>query len=414
MNRFVGALFAHIVLLVSAGDAFAVGYVFTNIADSTTDAPVGKFTGFSTPSIDGGIVAFRGDYPFGTQGVFIGNGGPVGVIVENRAAGPNGPLDVFSAPTISKGVVAFSSDQADRLQTSGIFFGSGGAISTVSLERDPAPADAFRSFGDPAISDNTIAFVGTFGKGSKFTEAIFVSNGGPLKTIALEGDSSLSGVFSAFHELSLFRDSVAFNAFISSNESGIFVGSGGPITTIAKSGDPSPIGELMAFNWPSIHGDGVAFVGASGSEGGPYESGIFIGDGDSLITVVKSGDPAPAATFMQFQGVSYDGDSVAFQGNYEDLSHRGIFSNAGGDIATVVKIGDSLFGSEIIDLSFDRFGLDPAGGGGIAFGYWLADGRRGVALASQVPEPCTTALIAAALEFLLPRSRFRGAQPSAS
>jgi hypothetical protein len=86
---------------------------------------------------------------------------------------------------------------------------------------------------------------------------------------------------------------------------------------------------------------------------------------------------------------------VAFSAAYNNGNNTGIFMGDGGPLTTVIKFGDSLFGSTVGNLGMGRFALDPGGNGNLAFWYQLADGRTGIALASPVPEPPTWAMLVA-------------------
>jgi hypothetical protein len=111
-----------------------------------------------------------------------------------------------------------------------------------------------------------------------------------------------------------------------------------------------------------------------------------------LTTIVESDDPAPQGVFYAFGDLTIVDDTVAFQGYYQPSQQlTGIFTGGGGELTTVIKTGDPLFGSTIPEgndsLSLGRFGLDPEGSGRIVFYYELTDGREGIAVATPIPEP---------------------------
>jgi uncharacterized membrane protein len=307
--------------------ARATLYTYLNVADTTTTAPSGLFTFFSVPSISGNRAAFRGDYSGGGS-IFTGSGGALTTIATSGDPAPSGgTFTTFRPPAVDSGTVAF---QGFYTNGSGISTGSGGALTTIAKSGDPAPPGGmFMDFGTAAIDGGTVAFVGDY------------TGGGGR---------------------------------------GIFTGSGGVLTTIAKSGDPAPPGgTFTSFDHSAVDSGTVAFRG-------DYNAGvgIFMGSGGALTTIAKSGDPAPpGGTFSGLTSAEIDGGTVAFLGLY--AGGHGIFTGSGGTLDTVIKTGDSLFGSTVTGLGFDRFGLDRDGSGNLAFGYTLADGRSGVAIAS-VPE----------------------------
>jgi hypothetical protein len=55
----------------------------------------------------------------------------------------------------------------------------------------------------------------------------------------------------------------------------------------------------------------------------------------------------------------------------------------------VIKTGDALFGSSIIEIVFGSSGLDPSGTGDLAFRYVLDNGRSGIAVAELRPSSLT-------------------------
>jgi hypothetical protein len=122
-----------------------------------------------------------------------------------------------------------------------------------------------------------------------------------------------------------------------------------------------------------------------------------------LTTLIKTGDGTPIETFSSFGALSFSHGTVAFEGIY--AGGRGIFTASESEFGAVIKTGDSLFGSTVMELGFGRWGLDPDGSGSIAFNYRLADGRQGVALAAVVPEPTSIGLWIAALSTSVVRHR---------
>jgi hypothetical protein len=350
-----------------AEHAGASVYTFNLVADTTTAAPNGSFTSFSLPAISGDTVAFRGFYS-GGQGVFTGSGGPLTTIAKTGDAAPAGAFTGFTNPTISGNTVAFIGSYSGARA---IFADNGGARITIVKTGDAAPFGTFSNFGNSSVSGNTVAFSGFYGSTGR---GIFTGNGGPITTV---GSSTNVG------EPALSGSTAAYWAFFG-NE-GIFTGSGGPQTRIVGSGDPAPLGNFVSFNSAvSISGSTVAFQG--NFSGG---RGIFTGNGGALQAIAKTGDAAPVGTFNNFDAPAISGSIAAFKGYYNNgvSGGLGIFIGSGGQLDTVIKTGDSLFGSTVSSLFFDRFGLDADGSGDLAFFYQLANGNSGIAIASPAAIP---------------------------
>jgi hypothetical protein len=68
-----------------------------------------------------------------------------------------------------------------------------------------------------------------------------------------------------------------------------------------------------------------------------------------------------------------------------------------------VKTDDQLFGQTLQSLFSIAF--DPSGSGRIAFGYRLANGVNGIAMATPVPEPAAGVMVALAAALAAARVR---------
>jgi len=110
------------------------------------------------------------------------------------------------------------------------------------------------------------------------------------------------------------------------------------------------------------------------------------------VPIVKVGDAAPVGTFTRLGAPSIAETQVAFFANFVDSAHGGIFIGDGGPLTAVIAEGDSLFGSTVVSLTLGTSGLDDAANS-VTFGYTLANGVSGIAIAS-VPEPPTLLLLA--------------------
>jgi hypothetical protein len=155
-----------------------------------------------------------------------------------------------------------------------------------------------------------------------------------------------------------------------------------------------------------ISGDAVAF--SARVTGG---TAIFTGNGGPLLTVVKTGDPAPSGAFngLTLCGVANNGLDVAFLGQWS-TGGEGAFVSSGGVTSPVIERGDMLFGQEFVGFRLGGVVFDASGSGRVAFAYGLANGVTGIALATPVPEPGAAVVILGACS-ALPTARRMRRQP---
>jgi hypothetical protein len=152
---------------------------------------------------------------------------------------------------------------------------------------------------------------------------------------------------------------------------GVFTGDGGPLTTIVTSLSPA------FFTSPSINDAGtVAFEVVDF----PGFSGIFTGSGWPLTPIVDS--TGPFFSFSSLGVAINDAGTVAFSALLWGGTF-GIFTGPDPVADKVIQEGDPLFGSTVVSPpSFFREGLNN--GGQIVFGAELANGTRGIFLATPV------------------------------
>jgi hypothetical protein len=144
-------------------------------------------------------------------------------------------------------------------------------------------------------------------------------------------------------------------------------------TTIAEASDP-----FTGFSpFPKINNRGTVVFSANLVGGG---TGVFIGDGHSIITIADSSGP-----FAYFDtGGNPEADSpsindrgeVAFTAGLGGEEDKGIFTGPDPVADKVITTGDFLFGSEVTYLTSGREGLNNKGQ--IVFWAKLADGTRGI------------------------------------
>jgi hypothetical protein len=369
-------------------------YSFINIADSSTAAPSGTFTGiWPYVAVSGRRVAFQGFYS-GGEGVFVGAGGPLTAIAKTGDVGPLGEFTVFSSPSIDGSDVAFSAGYSGG---SAVFIDRSGALIVVAKTGDVVPSTGLtfgsffaNNFGPPALSGGMAAFTGYYGSGvPNYDNGVFRGSGGALTAIAKASDVNGGSGESIDKDVAISGNTAAF-----SNGRGVYAGSGGPITHISH----SVIGGSFPLEPPSISGDTVAFF-AVVTDKPELAYTVFARNGESLETVATTGDELPAIGVIDGASApSISGATIAFTAySWRPATSEqliGLFVRTGaGPIEAVITKEDPLFGSTLTDVRLGPFGLDAGGSESVAFYYELADGRRGVALAYVIPEPSTLAIV---------------------
>jgi hypothetical protein len=378
-----------ILIALCGATTLRAAYKFTNIVDSNTTPVVLGY------EIDGATVAVQT-----RNEIFTVTGGVRTTIAKVGDAAPVGAFGlnafVSSPPSIglSGGRVSFRANYDDGVA---VFSGSGGPLTTIAKVGDVTPQgllSGLSTITGTSVSNARTTFLGSTGASPNTVTRLFAQSAGTVTTIAARGDAVASDTLTTIGEAAISGDRVAFTA-LTSNGAGVFSGTGGPLTTIVKRGDPAPSGdfsELFTFDRPAIRGDRIAFRGVFGSN-----VGIFTGNGGPLTTIAKTGDAAPSGVFLDLgkgprTDIGYDGVNVAFFGTYTG-NRRGIFVGDGASLTTVLKSGDQLFGQTHSNVfPSTRVGLDPHGSGNVVFSYQLANGVTGIAMATPVPEPAALTL----------------------
>ncbi len=159
-----------------------------------------------------------------------------------------------------------------------------------------------------------------------------------------------------------------------SDDIGIFRGDGTTLVQIAREGDAAPDanGSFLNFTFPVLNNAGQAtFVGfLTGSRVGISDSsGIFRGDGTTLVQIVRKGEAAPDAngSFSSLVIPAFnDAGQAAFLsfltrtsgGNSDD---RGIFRGDGTTLVQIVREGDAAPDANGNFSSFNSPALNDAG-----------------------------------------------------
>jgi hypothetical protein len=377
-----------VILLVGVFPAATAraAYIFTKIADTATGIHGTNFISFrSDPAVSGGTVAFGGNFGNDSnRGLFTGSGGPITTIARTGDSAPVGTFTDFGlrGPSISGGKTAFFARFSDTaIAYDGVFTSTGGNWTNVVKSGDVAPNGYFTTIGAPAISGGSVAFVASYwGNGGVFTS----QGGAPAPIVYNSGEPPYT--YTLIDSVAHSNGTVAFFGNYTDGQNGyqgIFTDSGGPTVLVARSGSVGPAGIWGGFSAPSISGNNVAFYATYTPQGSPISgSGIFRSDGGTTTSIAKSGDQSLNGTFTAF-GLSpaISGSQVAFIGT-DNYGQRGIYVGQGGALVPVIHTGHSLFGSTVSGLSLGTFALDDDGSGRLVFWYQLANGRRGIALAT--------------------------------
>lgn len=346
----VGSLAAMLVTPAAA----QTRYTFTRIADSTGFGVLREPVAIN----DAGQVSFVTTLDTGVTGVFVGSGGAVTTVADD-----SGKFTSFGFPGINgRGQVTFHGTQVVH---SGFYAGRDG--STVLIEN----RGAIQGFVGDIFSSPS----GSFSTGHAilrlpgFQTEIVVSDGGRATRIA---DSS--GLFGLLDQDPRVNASgkVAFHGTRRDGSDGIFVGRGGALTTIADSS------AVFAFflDSPAINDRGDVLFQAILNDG---TNGLFLSH-HGVITTVLDGTGA-FADFGRAPAINARGQ-IAFQGRSGDLV--GIFTGGDPVADRVIAVGDALDGSTVDALGTSAFDSALNNRGQLAFIVHLADGRTGIYRADPI------------------------------
>jgi hypothetical protein len=188
------------------------GGAIVQIAKTSDAAPSGTFLGgFGNPSISGSKLAFYGGYGSGSSagsGIFTSSGGSKTTIVKAGDPAPIGAFTDFynhgtdsAEPSpISGNTVAFFANYKSNVfpmgSGSGIFTGSGGALTAIAKTGDAGPFEGppMLNFSSPAIAGNWVAFQALYHGLSGTGSGIIARNGsGPLVSVIQVGDTLFGG-----------------------------------------------------------------------------------------------------------------------------------------------------------------------------------------------------------------------------
>ncbi|MEM7809619.1 MAG: choice-of-anchor tandem repeat NxxGxxAF-containing protein [Planctomycetota bacterium] len=397
----------------------------------------GTFTSFGRPIVNSesqvafhSVLAGTSGGSTDNGGVFLGvdSGGIVAIAREGQEAPDgNGTFSGFANPVLNdSGQLTFWSSLIGTSLSSaddrGIFLGDGvDGLVTIVREGQAAPDGnaTFRDFQSWALNNSgEVAFMGLLTSTSGLDSGVFVGDGvGDPIQIARAGQIAPDSVgsFLGFDSNLAINDQgeVAFFAVVAGTGlgtdivRGIFKGdeqSG--LVRIARQGQIAPDGNgaLSALDNPVLNNAGqTAFRGSLvGTLGGSTDNGgIFVGDGDTLFQIAREGQSAPASdgsvegvfSFVSNPALNDLGQVAAYaEIDTQDGDSTGeqtvLFYDPNLGLRSVARTGDRLDGSTITDLLFSAGTFTSKEGSGlnnlgqVAYAYTLADGRRGVAIAT--------------------------------
>ncbi len=333
--------------------------------ESVVDDSGGLTNVFGNPGINAsGEVAFQSRYDDGTEGIFkIRNGQLIEI-----ARGDDGLFTSFGigghTPINASGQVGFLGNL--KTNGSGIFTGRGEGEALVPIAIDKGVFSSFPLALPLAINGlGQVAFNAT----QHGVNGIWIGNGQTLESMLRTDNSE----FELFGQNLAINDAgmVAFTGFIrGGGGNGLFTGTAAAHASIGLSTGPfgNFSGTLLSMNQAGV----VAFKASRDDAAG---EGIWQGT-PANVSPVAVGDPF--ATFGRIS-INASGD-VCFFATLPS-GREGIYVQSSNTVVTVIRGGDPLFGSTLLDLSFGENGFnDP---GQVAFSYRLANGRYGIAVASS-------------------------------
>jgi hypothetical protein len=358
------AVAAVAILAALAAPAYAQGYTFTKLADSTED----NFDPFSfgCASINaGGDVAFRAGRlaadGFNTiPGIYRVNAvdGSISTIAEDdkrfNFIGRNPSMN-------DSGQVSFAAriDEGKKADTESILRGSGRKLTTIASTRDE-----FNFFGfDTSVSNSgEVAFKAELDEAFNFDEGLFSGFGRGTTTHYLASTSQFGGNDSR-PSINNLGD-IAFDESIDFDD-GIFAGREGTFRTI-EAPDPD-----VSVQEPTYNDGGTA----------AYERSFFDPVTQEFVTEIVKNDGSQRTTVADTRGAfgSFgfrppsinNGGEVAFHASLDDFVTSGVFVGPDPVADRVIATGDTLDGRTVQNIVFCEEGL--SGSGQLAFVATLED-----------------------------------------
>ena len=351
---------------------------FTKLADETT--PIRAYG--DRPALHDGKVALLGrDQATQIAGIYwtLADGsGPLVLVADELTPIPNAPGEVFELldnPAIFDGVVAFTGGHQVDVNE-GVYLGDGGTLEVLVDRPAGDPAPAHPSFGaagvsyevDPSFFEQPI-FQPRDGSGPFLVAAPGepAPGGGDFATFDLNSTPALGGRLVTFTALATSPGVAGVYTYDTAN---------GALDWIANGTTPMP-GHPVSFEFFSAadtDGQSVAFAGLHGLPCCGGELGVYLApagsSGQGPFTVIAELDQAvpgvAGAVFASFDSVAVDGDLVVFEGfwDLEGESGMGIYAWRRGQLFPIVDTTEFLADEDLVGFSLTHRSVD---GNQIAF-----------------------------------------------
>lgn len=277
------------------------------------------FAEFQGATLAGNQVAFLATFEASGQpageGIFVADAISGGMTLVAKIGDPSPTGDVFRqlrVPSNHCGDVVFggAAGPSELALTRGIFRSTGGVVSAVAVEGDPAPDCApatFVSFGDPDCNSAFSPIVGFSAIMAFFPDppfsAVFRYAGGTGTLVAVQEDFSPDGVPYGAFSAERPGTTSGWSQLGYTDGAGLFLspgsGSGGPARVMARLGQTAPGtggGTFVAFpRSPTLMSTdtGAALVAFAELSGGSAPSGVFQFGTGFVGRFALVGDPAP-------------------------------------------------------------------------------------------------------------------------
>lgn len=345
---------------------------FTLLADE--DTPIRAHG--DRPALDDGKVALLGrDQATQIAGIYwtLADGSsPFVLVADELTPIPNAPGEVFEFlrnPAIFGGVVAFAGGHQVDVNE-GVYLGDGGALEVLVDRTAGHPPPAHPSFGAAGVSYQVDPSV--------FKQPVFQprDGSGPFLVAAPGEPAPGGGDFATFDLNStpaLGGGLVSFAALVTApGVAGVYTYDtvSGVLDWIANGTTPMP-GQAVNFEFFSAadtDGRSVAFAGMHGLPCCGGEFGVYLASagsaGQGPFTVIAELDQAvpgvAGAVFDSFDSVAVDGDLVVFEGfwDLEGDSGMGIYAWRRGQLFPIVDTTRVLADQDLLGFSMTHRSVD--------------------------------------------------------
>jgi hypothetical protein len=389
----VGVGVASIMQLLPKAAQAAV-FRFSPVADTSTLVPggTGSFDFFDTPTIGGDATVFEGGQRGGEFGLYRAQGGSIQTLVNANTPIPNGNgnfAGISGYASSDQGVAFIGYDSEFQ---PGVFWADGKTLQRIG----PIDNANYFEIQGLATKGQTVVYGGSpYALDGQRPPTLFLFDGNDTQVPLSSGipiPGAAGQTFTEFAFPALSEDSLAF---VGSNFTrgggpedlyGVYVLSlrDGTLQAIADTNTPTPGGEGtfgqygLVFGAPSIEGSEVSFTA---------KTGIYRSDDQILSRVVDLNTLIPGTdqTFNDFGQSVIRGNQIVFQAGSSNFS--GIYTSVEDNLAEVIATGSQIQGKTV---SYLQFGSSSWSGDRLVFGAGFDDGSRGIFEAQPVPAPAST------------------------